>query len=806
MSKINNFSYKCQYKSNNTPIIILSNVINNHQLITEHNLTTKHILVLCHFLLSCWRNQAGWLGEQCPKLDSMLSRPLGAKMVELDYNIIGKTLCLAKDGLKSTLIELEQAKLLKRVLIKNKWYVLLYDEAFKLYLNNNKSRKHRINKGNIICTSWLSTLKTDNGQTDFTSALILGEITYFSRVFKRKEQVDDFFELDESDRNDQKVKACNSGKEIMLNQNCGDAIESEDNVILVSKSKGLVAYFEHDHFKKKFPFLSSKVIERTLSRLEKNDLILVERRKFTQNRKVIKRLYITLNYDLIQKGVNTRIVDFIFKTDDYLSIEQLTSFCQSTPPFIYNKYNNKTIIYPLQGFLNNFSSFSSLSNITCSNFIDQNQFSEPVSNKKWYQVSYNSNNNANSIDKNKLGIDNQISHIENFWIKKRAFIKPRYLLEMQNSLKRLYRAYFAFFDYPLPFCLALLDSLGRKYPDAAFRGENQFITYFRKILSQEKRASWQVRSRKYFDKALSLADLAYDKLPKLLKDQIHKLALLAGKKIEELPVLLTKLAQRNAKHLFSCASSFLSYMKQVLSKLKSKEDIQEAYLALPRVGIAEVASYLGAVEASYHRTGPQEHLRRKLVSTLPMTVAYHLLNSCNFYSAKVDHERNFIIPSKNKNWAEMIRGGIKNIIKDQVSAVYGQIKTIKFVQVLRREDTAPKLGNSIDDASSMQNFKYKNKDETRFDSYHLFQKRRTEQEQREREELTARMHKEEQELTEQGNVNVEVYEKYKQSVEEAEIEKKRFLTNGGEREKARELYKALSFSEWMQLQELLEII
>ena len=846
MRKYNNFSHYCQYKSNNSSVIITPSVFYNHQLLEEHNLTAKHIVVLCHFLLSCWRNQEGWLGEQHPRLDSMLARPLKAKMAKLDYTRLGKALNLAKDQLKIILIDLEQAKLVRRVLIKNQWYILLLDEAFKMYLNNNKGKKRRINKGNIVCTSWFRWLKTDNGQTDFTGALFLGEITYFSRVFKRKKLIDDLPGCNEFDSNKQSTMkflqqrklpspAIEVEKQQLLSD---DAIENEAKVVLVSKTKGLFAYFDHDHFKKKFPFLSSKVIERTISRLEKNNVISIERKKFVRNRKVIKRLYIILNYNLIQQGVSSNIVDFIFKTDEYLNKEQLTSFCQNTPPSIYNIYNNKTIIYPRAGFASNFTSFCSLSKSSCFTTSHLTKPPNQISSKKWYQVSYHDrdlshNHTSNAIsnmDRNRPDKYNQIkqiSSVESYWSKKRAFKLPRYLHEMHSSLRSLYRTYFACFDYPLSFCYQLLDSLAKKYPSVSFRGDNQFIKYFRIILSQEKRASWQVRNRKYFQKALSLADLAYDKLSKAVRDKLHQLAEQAGKRIEELPALLCKLTQRNSKHLFSCISSFLAYMKQVLLRIKSKEEIQEAYSALPRVSIGEVASYLSKVEASYHRVGPQEHLRRKLASTLPMTVAYHLLNSCNFYYARVDDERNFIIPSKNKNWAEMLRGGIKNIIKDQVAAVYGQIKAIKFVQVLKKEEAGKKLIKS-EDALGVNNTgtwaiktvaksintqrppagsgskEYQSSSvQNEPTPYELFQKRRLEEGQREREELAAKLRKEEQELKQQGNMNVEIYEKYKQSLEEGEIEKKRYIENGGERETAKELYKALSFVEWMQLQELI---
>ena len=853
MRKYNKFSRCCQYKNSNSSVIITPSVFYTNQLLFTYNLAAKHIVVLCYFLLSCWREQSFRLDKERPTLDSMLSLPLKAKMIELDYNSIGKVLSLTKLQTKNIIVDLEKARLVRRVLIKNQWYILLLDQAFKMYLNNNKSKKHRINKGNIIPTSWLSALKADTGQTDFTGALFLGEITYFSRVFKRKKLIDDLPGCDEFDSNKQStIEVCqqrklpslaieeqqlipSSGDSLKFgDQNCNDtAIENEANVVLVSKSKGLIAYFEHDHFKKKFPFLSSKVIERTLSRLEKNNIISIERKKFLRNRKVIKRLYITLNYDLIQKGVNNAIVDFIFKTDDYLNKEQLADFCQNTPPFIYNKYNNKTIIYPRAGFSSNFISFSSFSKIICFSTSHLTKPLEQISSKKWYQVSYhdrklshNHTSNANSkMDKSKLGKYDKISYInheESYWSKKRAFKLPRYFSEMQSSLKRHYRAYFSLFDYPLSFCYQLLDSLAKKYPGVSFRGENQFINYFRKILSQEKRASWQVRSRQYFQKAKFLSDLVYNKLPSCLKEKLNKLATQLDTKIEELPALLAKLAIRNTKHLFSCASSFLSYMKQVLYKLKSKEEIQAAYKALPRTSIGEVASYLSKVEASYHRVGPQEHLRRKLASTLPMTIAYHLLQSCNFYSTKVDVEKNFIIPSNNKNWTEMLRGGIKNIIKDQVMAVYGTIKAIKFVQVLRKEKAAKKPTKG-DDALSLsttvrwaiktvskstnaQRSSYHPESSFAQDkqslSYYSFHQRRLRAEQREKEESAARIHKEEQKLK-ANCIDPAVYEKYKQVIKEAEIEKQSFISKWGNIEQAKEMFKVPSFEEWLELQELI---
>ena len=877
MSKFRFFPRGCQYKNNNSSIIIVPNVIYPQQLLSTNNLAAKHLMVLCYSLLHCWRNQPAWSGEQRPALDSMLSRPLKAKMIELNYKRLGKALSLTSDQLKNILVDLEQAKLLKRVLIKNNWYLLLLDEAFKMYLNNNKSKKSRINKGNIISTSWLNSLKTDGGQTDFTGALILGEVTYFSRVLKMKQSADDYnAKLDEptrevtaehnssiTNKNNHSSLVTTKQQNLLPLSNASNN-DQEDCTKLISKSKGLVAYFEYDHFKKKFPFIDNQTINRTLSRLEKNNVISIERIKFVQNRRVVKRMYITLDYELIQQGVEKTVVDFIFKTNDFLTKEQLTSFYQNTPASIYSKYNNKTIIYPWAGFSNNFASFSSLLSSSCLSTVVLTKPPEHVIHKKWYQVAYldndddddhdsdgNDDNSSNTDDDNSSSstldemIDgvkdaakrkpskyrqiSSLSSIESFWSKKRAFKVPRYLSEMHSSLRRLYRAYFASFNYPLSFCCSLLDSLAKKYPSASFRGENQFIKYFRIILSQEKRASWLVRSRQYFGKALGLVELAYDKLPGVVRDKLHQLTTRAGKKIEELPELLCKLAIRNAKHMFACVSSFLAYMKQVLSKLKSKEEIQEAYKALPRVKIAEVASYLSSVEASYSRIGPQEHLRRKLACTLPMTIAYHVLHNCNFYSAKVDKDKNFIIPSKNKNWAEMIRGGLKNIIKDQVSAVYGQIKAIKFVQVLRKEEAGKKLTKS-EDALGVNNTgtwaiktvaksintqrppagsgskEYQSSSvQNEPTSYHLFQQRRIEFEQREKEKLEAKMRNEEKVLKATG-VRLEVYEKYKQVVEETEREREKYIQRGGVKELARELYKVLSFREWIQLQELMGMV
>ncbi len=840
MRKYNNFSHHCQYKSNNSSVIIVPNAIYASQLLTDHSLAAKHLMVLCHSLRSCWRNQPSWSGEQRPKLDSMLARPLRAKMIELNYRRLGKALSLTSDQLKNIIVDLEQAKLLKRVLFGNNWYILLLDEAFKMYLNNNQSKKHRINKGNVISNAWLDVLKTDNDQPDFTGALVVGEVAFFSRVLKINQPIDDYANFLKDKTREEEAR--------------------EAKPLLVSKSKGLVAYFEYDHFKKKFPFIDNQTINRALARLEKNNSISVERIKFTKNRRVVKRLYITLNYELIKKQTDKTIVNFIFKTEDYLNDDQLTSFAQNTPPFIYNHYYNKTISYPRPGFSSNFASFSSLSSTSCLATYSQTEPKEQLNPKKWYQVTYSNgkdnaeDDNDNDIDSNSgsgvgssrdEGKDKQklskyqqissLSSIESFWSKKRAFKVSRYLSEMHSSLKRLYSSYFTSFNYPLPFCYQLLDSLAKKYPGASFMGENQFISYFRKILAQEKKASWLVRSRQYFGKALGLAELAYDKLPKTVKEKLNQLATRAGKRIEELPELLSRLAIRNAKHVFSCVSSFLSYMKQVLQKLKSKEEIQEAYSALPRVNISEVASYLSAVEASYSRVGPQEHLRRKLASTLPMTIAYHLLSCCNFYSAKVDNEKNFIIPSKNKNWAEMIRGGIKNIIKDQVAAVYGTIKAIKFVQVLRTEeavkdkklvsDTCEKNKASLEvgvretkafSRAKQQQLRYalaeddadvtnEQSTESKLTSYHLFQKKRLEQEQKEREELKARMLEEEQELK-RSNLDLVVYEKYKQVVEETEREREKYIQRGGVKELARELYRVLSFREWIQLQELMGMV
>lgn len=730
MEEYNRYFHTRQDYNDFSSIIIIPDAFYTHSSFASTNCNAKHLLILNHLLLSCW------LKADRPKLDSLLQyRPMKAKMLQLNYIALGKVFDMSKDQLIEILKDLEATKLLSRVQINNKWYILLSEQAFSIFLNNNKSKKHRINKGNVIPTSWFKLLKTDGKQTDFVSALVLADIVYYARVFERKAP-DYSEELNDSD----------------------DSI-SHTTTTLVSKSAGLVPYFEHNHFYKKFPFLDKRTIDRAFARLVENDIIFIEIKKFIRNRKVIKKLYIAPNYKLISKGVNGYVVDFTFKIPEHLNNDQLTSFYKNTPPTLYNKkYNNKTIIYPELGELN-ISSFS--------------------------------------IQKEGIG-------------KKRRFMRERSLYDLALTLKRLYKPYFSSFGYPIAFCTQLLHTLARKYPNAKFMGENQFIKYFRTILAQERKPSWQVRSKGYFEKAYSLAELSFDKLSSSLREKLNKLTTAAGKSVEELPNLLASLAIRNAKHLFACASSFLSYMKQVLAKLKSKEEMRGAYKALPRVSINEISQYLNVLEGSYYKTGPDEHLKRKLAATLPMTVAYYLLNSCNFTTAHLDCEQNFIIPSKNACWAELLRSRTKQIIKEQISAVYGQIKAIKFAPFWIKAKPVSKQEKSNKSAL--------NKEELGLTEYQLFQIKRREEEQRQKELQQTKITLEAKEVlaskcssseynTGENTAAIGLLEKYKQESEQVQIDKQSYLSKGGAYDLATNLLFTMpSFKEWMQLQELLGLV
>jgi hypothetical protein len=213
-----------------------------------------------------------------------------------------------------------------------------------------------------------------------------------------------------------------------------------------------------------------------------------------------------------------------------------------------------------------------------------------------------------------------------------------------------------------------LNKVARKFPEHSFTNEAKFIKYFSLIVKQELKKPWQVNEKTYFTNPKKLSEINIAQLKK------------KGFKLDKTTKLLfEKLKRFNPNALFETKEAIISYLEEAKENQISKEDIKQAFKALPRASIKQMNNYLATVEASYRHVSPEQHLRRRIAAKIETKTAYRLLNVLKLFSTKIE-EGLLFLPTTNLIYCNVLSRHVKTIILNEAKSIYGySVEAIKFV-------------------------------------------------------------------------------------------------------------------------------
>jgi len=594
--------------------IIPNKLVQN--LLQYKDLNSKHVFVASELAKMCWAQS-----KYCSLEALLTKKPVASRLVYLHYERLERLFNLSRDQLKHILRRLEVHGFIKRTEFKNRWYVYIDDKLAELFFSddvkdqvteitrNNKKfqiieRKALVNRGNIVLHDWFKLIKNDLGHTCFNSVLLTAEIIYYSR----------YFEI-------QKI---------------------DEEIQIVSKSRGVVPFFSFRDFQNKFN-LSYTQIKSAIDLIVEKNLVNLEVIKTKHRRRVQKKTFYTANFEklaLVSK------LDFKFKTPRQLNKNELSFFLDFYTP---HTYTHK------------------------------------------YSISYTNiwlNNRLNVCD---------FAGDSRYTLRFRKFKEPKTLDQIPKS----YLNEFEYLDdrFSRSFLRHLLNKLADKYPHLMFKSKKGFESYFRRMLYQES-SSKTGPEYHYLAKPFSLRTLASNKsLKRKLK------VLIAPERLKQTMQILVKLAKKDLACTFSTLESVARYLQKALEHEQSPSQVKRIFDGLPKVQFQQMEKYLDSLE-SIKGTDYSKHpsliekFRARIAAKLPRRTAYYFLTSMKMFKIQTEGSK-FIIPTLSKEYCDMLPRYIKQTIINELQAVYkeqnlyscesSQIRNLKFVHAHTSEyaDTIP---------------------------------------------------------------------------------------------------------------------